>query len=89
MADMDIAAVLVSNGKTNMKMSEDSPMLTLNDNTSKPMLVLSTQSISSSLSNTQPGKKNETITDKTKFIITIEVENIVEARTATEHIMKK
>ena len=68
MADMNIAAVLVSNGNTNIKMMEDSPILTLKDNTSKLALVLSIESISSSLSNTQPGKKKETIIDKTKLI---------------------
>jgi len=89
MMDRNIPAVFVLNNKANMEMRADNPVLIEKDNTSKPTLVLCTQSIRRSLSNTQPGKKNETITERMKFIITIGLPSIFETKTTKGHSIKK
>jgi hypothetical protein len=59
------------------------------DNTNKPKLVLCIRSISSNLSNTHPGKKKETIMERIKLMFIIWLANILKAKTAAEHTMKK
>jgi hypothetical protein len=89
MTDRIIAAVLVWNGNTNVYTSDVMHTLIEKDNTNKPILVLFIESILSNLSNIQPGKKKETITERMKLMFIIELANILETKTAVEHDMKK
>jgi len=87
--DRNIAAiVLLINVNENKKITADNPILITKDNTNESILVL-VKSILRTLSNTQPGRKNEMITERTKLMFTIGLANIPETKTDIEHIKKK
>ena len=89
MIDRNIAATsLLINAKENKKMTDDNPILIQKDSINESILVR-IESILRTLSNTQPGKKNEMITEGMKLMFIIELANILETKTVTEHITKE
>ena len=82
------ATVFLINIKENKKMADDNPILIQKDSTNESILVR-VEPILRTLSNTQPGKKNEMIIERMKLTFAIELANILEIKTATEHIIKK